>query len=86
MTADFRQQLIDALQTIGEDLIRNADQYVGEVNDLPESGLFLSMYLDGTNTEIPPINIEHCYVAKSAVDKFSAVRDDCSCNTCEITT
>ena len=84
MTTEYRQKLIEALQMIGEELIRNADKYVGEENDLPATGVFVSAYLDGTNLEIPPLNIEHCYICKGAAEKYTASRDTCRADACEL--
>ena len=76
--------MIETVQAIGEDLIRNAEEYVGETNDLPELGLYIRVYLKCTDEEIPSINIEHCYISTSSADKHLEVTGGCGSDSCEI--
>ena len=86
MTAELRQRMIETIQAIGEDLIRNAEQYVGEANDLLEKAMYISIYLDCIDEEIPTINIEHCYISSTMADKTIEVKGKCTTDACEITT
>lgn len=65
---DFRKKLADAVRDAGQELINNADEYVGSVNLL--SGMTITLNFDPNFSMLQPtIEVVKEYLCKTAYDR-----------------
>lgn len=65
---DFRKKLADAVRDAGQELINNADEYVGSVDLLSSMTITLTFDPD-FNMLQPTIEVEKEYLCKTAYDR-----------------
>lgn len=73
---DFRKKLADVVRDAGQDLIDNAEEYVGSVDLL--SSMTITIKFDPEFGMLPSIDVDKKYICKTSYDRYVKGEKDAS--------